>query len=100
MKFSIMLSMSTMGKETDLLQAIKAEDIRGITRLLAKYKSSKPSKLYLFVYQDFYCKQFAKKVLKGFFFCITYKIKRYTQRRILYIKGINFQNIINKILKV
>lgn len=66
MKFSIMLSMSTMGKETDLLQAIKAEDIRGITRLLAKYKSSKPSKLYLFVYQDFYCKQFAKKVLKGF----------------------------------
>ncbi|GIY27200.1 hypothetical protein CDAR_22751 [Caerostris darwini] len=38
-----MLSLSTMGKELDLLQAVKAEDIRGITRLLAKYKSSKPN---------------------------------------------------------
>lgn len=67
-----MLSMSTMGKETDLLQAIKAEDIRGITRLLAKYKSSKPSKLYLFIYQDFYCKQYVKKkVLKYIFFLLT-----------------------------
>ncbi|XP_054716717.1 caskin-2-like [Uloborus diversus] len=42
----MMLSMSNMGKEADLLQAIKAEDIRGIARLLAKYnRSSKPKLL-------------------------------------------------------
>ncbi|XP_015922608.1 caskin-2 isoform X2 [Parasteatoda tepidariorum] len=40
-----MLSLSNMGKETDLLLAVKAEDVRGVTRLLAKYKSSKPKLL-------------------------------------------------------
>lgn len=33
-----------MGKDNELLQMVKVEDVAGLTRLLQKYKTTKPSK--------------------------------------------------------